>query len=226
MSWRVARSLEVLLAEVNRAAPNRSTDSDGSIGDPAHSSRESDHNPNNLGVVRARDFTHDPSHGFDAGKLAEGVRRLGLAGHPALGPGAYVIWNRRIASATADGARWDWEPYAGTNPHTAHVHVSVTTHPGDRGYDSLRPWTIEERPDMNHAQDARLKRIERQVETTHTVVTAQLERANRRLARANTRLARLRQLGLTSRAEVEAALDDIQAILEENAPETEDTPTP
>lgn len=140
MSWRVARSLDTLLAEINAAAPNRSKLSDGSIGDPAHSSRESDHNPNPAGVVRARDFTHDPGDGCDAGALAEAVRRLGLSGHPALGPGAYVIWNYRIASATDDGQAWDWEPYAGSNGHTKHCHVSVAT--AAAGYDSTKPWGV------------------------------------------------------------------------------------
>lgn len=208
MTWRVALSLDVLLAQVNKAAPNRSTVSDGSIGDPSHSSRESDHNPNPAGVVRARDITHDPSHGCDAGLLAEQIRRLGIEGHPALGPGAYVIWNRRIASATPDGAPWDWEPYTGSNPHDHHVHVSVAT---DReGYDSVAPWQLGEDEDMNQAQDDRLKRIERQTGEIHDVLVAKLTRANDRIRRANDRLDRLRRQGAQTRAEIEAQLDALR----------------
>jgi hypothetical protein len=100
------------------------------------------------------DITDDPAGGVDGTRLAEAVRRLGIAGHPALGPGAYVIHNRRIASATRDGAPWDWEPYNGTNPHTKHVHVSVAT--AAAGYDNRTPWRVmakehPERPLVTHA---------------------------------------------------------------------------
>lgn len=142
MSWRVARSLDVLLDEIGKMAPKRSRVSDGSIGDAAHASRDSDHNPwvrlNGIGIVRARDFTHDPANGCDAGKIAEAVRKLGADNaHPALGAGAYVIWNRSIASHSQ---RWVWRSYDGSNPHETHCHVSVTTAPA--GFDSVRPWGI------------------------------------------------------------------------------------
>lgn len=143
MTWRVARSLDTLLAEVNAAAPNRSKVADGSIGDTSHQARPSDHNPNSEGVVRARDFTHDPAGGLDAGQLAEHVRRFGITGHPALGAGAYVIWNRRIASATYG---WTWRPYSGSNPHDHHCHVSVST--AATGYDSTAPWAWNTEDDM------------------------------------------------------------------------------
>lgn len=140
MTWRVARSLDTLLAEINAAAPNRSKISDGSIGDTSHSSRYSDHNPNPAGVVRARDFTHDPENGCDGHEIADAVRLLGINGHPALGPGAYVIWQGEIASATYG---WVWRIYTGTNPHNHHIHVSVQT--AAPGYDSTAAWlTLEE----------------------------------------------------------------------------------
>ena len=134
MSWRVARSLEVLRAEINAAAPNRSIVSDGSIGDAAHASRSSDHNPwvkdsAGVGVVRARDFTNDPRGGLDCGALALHLATL-LGMHPALGSGAYIIWDRRIVST--DRLREGWRPYTGSNPHTKHLHLSV----GLTGYDS------------------------------------------------------------------------------------------
>lgn len=140
MSWRLALALEQLRAEINTAAPHRSKLSDGTVGDLSHAARASDHNPNGAGVVRAMDVTHDPAGGCDADQLAEAVRRLGIAGHPALGPGAYVIRNGRIASATLDGAPWDWEPYAGSNPHTKHVHISVSS--SAAGYDSTKEWGL------------------------------------------------------------------------------------
>ena len=83
--WRVAESLQRLLEQVNQMAPDRNKASDGSIGDPRHQSRASDHNPwvidGNIGVVTARDITHDPRNGCDAQKIAELDRGLqGSAG--------------------------------------------------------------------------------------------------------------------------------------------------
>lgn len=140
MTWRVARSLDVLLEEINAAAPSRSKISDGSIGDAAHASRDSDHNPwvidsDGDGVVRARDFTHDPAGGLDCNKLAAHLASL-IGEHPALGPGSYVIWNRRIISR--DRISEGWRPYTGSNPHDHHLHQSVTL--AQAGYDSSASW--------------------------------------------------------------------------------------
>jgi peptidoglycan hydrolase-like protein with peptidoglycan-binding domain len=137
MTWRVAQSLLILRDEVNRFAPHRNKASDGSIGDAAHAARTSDHNPyikdrNGVGVVRALDVTHDPQGGFDAKDLAEHVRTLGARGN---NRPRYVIWNRRIASATSS---WNWRAYTGSNPHTKHVHISVVE--AASGYDSKAPW--------------------------------------------------------------------------------------
>jgi hypothetical protein len=214
MTWRVALSLDQLLVEINKAAPDRSTVSDGSIGDPAHSSRESDHNPNPAGVVRARDFTHDPAHGCDAGVLAERIRRLALEGHPALGSGAYVIWSGRIASATQDGDPWDWETYFGSNPHDHHVHVSVAT--AAAGYDSTAPWGVTEEDHMNREQDARLERVENKLDRLDDVVRVKLTRTNERLQRANERLLRLITVGRATRAD----LEDLAADLADDEQET------
>lgn len=159
MTWRVAIALDVLLDEINAASPWRNKVADGSIGDAAHASRSSDHNPwierDGQGIVRARDFTHDPLNGVDCDVLAERVRLLGKAGqHPALGPGAYVIWEGRIASDTEDGDPWDWEPYSGSNAHTAHMHVSVAT--SAIGFDSSQPWGITLEDDMFNDNDRAL----------------------------------------------------------------------
>lgn len=140
MTWRVARSLDVLLTEINERAPKRNKVSDGSIGDAAHASRSSDHNPwvkdaSGTGVVRARDFTHDPAGGLDCNWLAAEVASL-LGNHPALTNGAYVIWNRRIISTDRKGE--GWRAYTGSNGHTQHCHVSV----GTSGYDTTAPWLV------------------------------------------------------------------------------------
>lgn len=134
---RQARSLTTLLAEVNAAAPKRSKLSDGGLGDDKHSKVKSDHNPNAAGVWRARDFTNDPAGGLDCDALAaELVAKLGR--HPALGSGAYLIWERRIIST--DRLREGWRRYSGLNAHEKHLHVSVAT--DDDGYDSTAAWNI------------------------------------------------------------------------------------
>lgn len=138
MSWRVARSLDQLLAQINAAYPNRSKRSDGSIGDAAHRSRTSDHNPwvrlGGMGIVTARDFTHDPNAGFDSWVFADLLRQECAAGRERRVK--YIISNRRIASGTQ--AQWRWRRYNGSNPHSAHVHISV--HPSRSRYDDQTPW--------------------------------------------------------------------------------------
>jgi hypothetical protein len=50
-----------------------------------------------------------------AGNRAANARRLGVM---------YVIWNKRIWGAYAAGS--GWRPYGGSNPHTDHVHISLS----------------------------------------------------------------------------------------------------
>lgn len=117
MAWRVARSLDVLLGQLNDLYPHRSKVSDGSIGDAAHASRNSDHNPwYGPGIVTARDFTHDPDGGINCHWLAQQLvthhdRRI-----------KYIIWDHKI---------WQhgWSAYNGPNPHTKHLHLSVVASP-------------------------------------------------------------------------------------------------
>lgn len=135
-TWRVAKSLEKLRQQINTMAPTRNKSSDGTIGDAAHASRNSDHNPwvkdGKMGVVTALDITNDPKNGVDAGKLSEHLRTR----HDSRIK--YVICNRRIFSSTTNP--WQWRPYTGTNPHTAHFHVSV--HSEKKHYDNDVAWNI------------------------------------------------------------------------------------
>ena len=136
MAWRLAASLVTLRSEVNAWAPARSKASDGTIGDPAHASRASRHNPNRYGVVTALDITHDPANGCDVHALA---RRLVRRPHPEL---AYVISNRQISSRSAG---WAWRPYTGSNAHTVHAHFAVGVGPDsapEPPYDSTAPWGV------------------------------------------------------------------------------------
>ena len=125
-NWRLANSLTKLRNEINLAYPNRSKASDGTIGDSAHSSRTSQHNPNPAGVVTAMDITHDPAHGVDGQTLANQLIKDSRTW--------YVIFNRRIWQAGK------WSIYKGTNPHDKHVHISVKQTPAY--YDNANNWNI------------------------------------------------------------------------------------
>lgn len=143
-NWRVAESLETLRNQINTLCPGRNKDSDGGIGDAAHASRASDHNPwvvdAGTGVVTARDFTHDASHGCDCNKLADLLR---ISRDPRI---KYMIWNRRICASQPMGGQpaWAWRPYPGKNPHTKHLHISVF--PDKALYDGSGPWAIADLP--------------------------------------------------------------------------------
>lgn len=151
MGFYIAGSLEKLRAQLNALAPNRSKVSDGGIGDAAHSSRTSDHNPiAGTGQVCARDFTHDPAGGLDCHVLAVALVKSGDARIK------YIIWNRRIWTLNLG-----WQPYGGDNPHTKHLHLSVRS--GALG-DGTRAWVLnlsapDQEDDMNAEQDQRLREI-------------------------------------------------------------------
>ncbi len=114
---RAAKSLDVLLGQLNRMYPQRSKISDGGIGDAAHATRVSDHNPDANGIFHARDFTHDPGKGINCVALA---RWLTTRGDKRI---KYVIWDHRIWQ---DGK---WATYDGPNPHDHHLHLSVKSGP-------------------------------------------------------------------------------------------------
>lgn len=142
MAWRLAKSIQLLLNQVNNAVPHRRKDSDGGIGDAAHATRNSDHNPyikvGTFGIVRAYDFTHAPETGFDAYAFAEMLLKNKDSRI------RYVISNRKIASGKAGPKPWEWRKYEGTNPHIHHTHVSVTEDVGE--FDSMKSWNISNLP--------------------------------------------------------------------------------
>jgi len=157
MTWRVAKSLDILLREINALSPNRDKSSDGSIGDERHASRSSDHNPwvhdaDGNGVVTARDFTNDPKHGIVSDVIAHNLinskdDRI-----------KYVISNGKIASGSGQAQpAWVWRKYTGINPHDHHCHVSVK--PDKAHYDDDAPWqlSITVSPVVANAKPAVLK---------------------------------------------------------------------
>lgn len=125
MSYRIAPAAQSILDQATALWPNRNRASDGTIGDPSHAARASDHNPDSRGIVHAADLTHDPANGVDCNTLAEHIKD-----DPRV---KYVIWNRRIWNPSISRT---WRPYTGSNPHDHHMHVSVT----DAGENDTRPW--------------------------------------------------------------------------------------
>jgi hypothetical protein len=94
--------------------------------------RDSDHDPNDFGVICACDIMQ--GHGLDLDALAKEIvaRR-----HPEC---KYVIWNKRIASRNTG---WEWVDYEGASDHADHIHVSVGTGPDGYSrppYDSEAKW--------------------------------------------------------------------------------------
>ena len=137
MSWRTAKSLDKLLGQLNALFPNRSKVSDGSVGDAAHASRKSDHNPwfkdsKGTGIVSARDFTHDPANGLDCNWLCAAL----LAAKDARIK--YIIWNRFIYNRKTGFAK---TAYKGINAHAHHLHLSVVS--DSALYDDMSPWNLD-----------------------------------------------------------------------------------
>lgn len=110
-AWTLAPALSALLREVNARWPHRSKASDGTIGDTAHAARQSEHNPDSRGIVRAVDIT---VAGIDKAALLRAV----------IGDSRvhYVISDRKIYSRSNG---WTPAAYYGANPHDKHVHISL-----------------------------------------------------------------------------------------------------
>jgi hypothetical protein len=136
MPWRIAKSLLKLRRQLNAAYPKRDKKSDGSIGDAAHASRSSDHNPwvfdGRYGVVTAIDIDDDVNGKDTIQPIVDAIckskdRRV-----------KYIIYQGKI---TVKGTQLQrWKAYNGPNPHNSHVHISVF--PNRALYDDESPWMI------------------------------------------------------------------------------------
>jgi len=138
MAWRIAESLKQLRAQINEQYPNRDKSSDGGIGDAAHASRNSDHNPwvkdkHGVGVVTAIDIDEDLASNIHS--IEAIVSAIRASKDPRV---KYIIYEKRITVAGSDLQRW--KPYTGKNPHDHHAHISVNSDP--KLYDSTKPWSL------------------------------------------------------------------------------------
>lgn len=156
MSWRIARSLAVLLAEINAAYPGRDTRTDGAIS--GYPGSISSHNVNSEGVVCAIDITTgDYPGGISTAQgmaLAEQVR-IAMRDQPR-GLPCYPIHHMEPPYVPYAGPwiatvnrNWDWQPYGGADGHTSHLHISADwdiyaggSPSGLADYDLTLPWNI------------------------------------------------------------------------------------
>jgi hypothetical protein len=130
-------SLVKLRSEFNELNALRDKSSDGWIGDRAHATSSSDHNPDESGATPYEDAdSTDEVHAID-------IDKTGPWRHPQTGASLSfggiierireqhengqdnrlqnIIWNGRIASRSWG---WDWRTYNGSNKHTEHAHFS------------------------------------------------------------------------------------------------------
>ena len=117
--WHTAQSLAQLRSEINARWPNRSTASDGALGDARHRKSRNSHNPvgtdsgpefGTPGAVHALDIT---AEGIDTGTVLRAV-----------------IGDSRVWYVIHDGQIWSrthgWQPRRQVgDPHRTHVHISL-----------------------------------------------------------------------------------------------------
>ena len=132
--WKFAPALLHLVEQLDKACPDRSKKSDGSIASHQHyeNNPHSDHDPHFYkhegNIVTALDITHDTEKGVNCAYLWDSL--LASKDHRI----KYVIFNHRIfnderfvADTTGAKRRGPWNPgeYDGADPHTGHLHISV-----------------------------------------------------------------------------------------------------
>lgn len=152
LTWRLAPCIRSLQTEINSKFPDRPKQTDGTKGDAAHEAQgsSSDHNAWLDNTVRAWDITTS----YFTDDLAERLRLRGLQGDHRLIGGGYVIHKSRIAS---DNGNWQWRKYTGSDPHTSHIHLSVTR--DKTGYDDASPWGIYQTGDDDMTTKDEVKQI-------------------------------------------------------------------
>lgn len=121
-SPKLCKAGQQLRLQVDDTFYGRDRSSDGWVGDSRHSTRPSDHNPDEQGIVRAIDIDRDlsgkkkPDYAPD---LADQIRLCAISDKRI----AYIIFDGKIASPRK---AWAWRPYDGINQHRHHMHISFT----------------------------------------------------------------------------------------------------
>ena len=126
---RLCKGGVTLRDQIDRRWPKRDKSSDGWIGDRAHASRASDHNPNKAGVVHAIDIDENLgtyANGRTARLLANQLLDYAASGLPGAKRLKYVVYEGRISSGTYRRTWWKWR--GSGHGHEAHLHVSFTSY--------------------------------------------------------------------------------------------------
>lgn len=132
MGWIVAKLCKggvTLRDQIDRRWPKRDKKSDGWIGDQAHSTRVSDHNPNKAGIVHAIDIDEGLgtfSKGGTARVLANQLADYAASGLPGSNRIKNIVYENRVASGTYRKTWWTWRH--GNYGHEGHIHVSFTSY--------------------------------------------------------------------------------------------------
>lgn len=135
--------LVTLREEFNALNPDRDKSSDGWVGDEAHQSGDSDHNPDDSGNVHAIDVDENINvSGVYMEDCVQTVLRRCRKNNDDPDNEArltYIIYERRIWSAS-DG--WRECYYGGSNPHDKHAHFSAES--ASKYANDTSPWGIVE----------------------------------------------------------------------------------
>jgi hypothetical protein len=127
MLWYKVKWIPGLFAAVDAVFPNRGHAQDGTVGDLAHLTGTSGHNPDDTPGVTAERQDADTrpevraadvdTQGVDGDAVVAAV----LGDASALRLLIYIIWNRHIWRASNG---WQREAYNGSDPHDRHMHFS------------------------------------------------------------------------------------------------------
>ena len=129
MKPRLSKAASQLREQFDDCFGDRDRTSDGWIGASRHSTRKSDHHPDEQGWVRAIDIDRDLSGKPKPDLMPDLVDQLRLLAKSDKRI-SYIIFDGKIASAKS---AWRWRTYTGINKHNHHCHISFTTKGDDDG---------------------------------------------------------------------------------------------
>ena len=120
---KLCKAGQQLREQIDDDYPDRDRKSDGWVADARHRAKgNSDHIPDERGIVRALDIDADLSaHKEEAYALVEKIRKCAKRGDKRI---KYIIYDGKIMSPILN---WKRRKYRGANPHRSHFHISFTT---------------------------------------------------------------------------------------------------